>query len=353
MNLANLSFSSFKKLFSSSSIILAVIIGGCQQPTGGNESPSATSTLTADEGSPLASWSDAPQTAITTWMKDVTDEKSSNFIPVADRIAVFDNDGTLWSEQPVPNQAQFAFDSLKARVTEHPEWKKDPVITGVINNDMTPLKKGGMKALIGMLNASHSGVTSDAFDAAVKEWLDTARDARFGKKYTELVYAPMVELLGYLRSHGFQTFIVSGGGADFMRVFTDEVYGIPPQNVVGSYGELVYEVKDGKPVVNKVPGNLFVDDKGGKPVAIRRFIGKVPVFCGGNSDGDQAMMQYTSGSKYKSMCVILHHTDSAREFAYDTKTLSGHLETALVEAKEKNWLVVDMAKDFKKIFAFE
>jgi hypothetical protein len=163
----------------------------------------------------------------------------------------------------------------------------------------------------------------------------------------------MLELLDYLRAHGFKTFIVSGGGADFMRVWTEEVYGIAPYEVVGSYGELAYEVKNGKPVITKVQGDLYIDDKAGKPVAIHRFIGKVPVFCGGNSDGDQAMMQYTSGSPYKSLCVLLHHTDAAREYEYDLKTLSGHLESALVEAKEKNWLVVDMKTDLKRIFDFE
>jgi hypothetical protein len=188
---------------------------------------------------------------------------------------------------------------------------------------------------------------------AVRNWSDTAKDEKFGKLYKEVVYQPMVELLDLLRANDFKTFIVSGGGADFMRVWSEEVYGIPPYQVIGSYGELMYEMKDGKHVVTKVSSDPFVDDKGGKPIAIHRFIGKVPVFCGGNSDGDQAMMQYTSGGKYKSLCIILHHTDSVREYQYDLKTLSGHLETALIEAKEKNWIVVDMKADFKNIFSFE
>jgi hypothetical protein len=210
-----------------------------------------------------------------------------------------------------------------------------------------------MKGLIKLIGASHTGMTATAFDSAVRNWIDTAQDRRFGKPYRQLLYQPMLELLQYLRANGFKTFIVSGGGADFMRVWSDEAYGIPPHQVIGSYGDLKYEVKDGKPVLTKTAGEVYVDDKAGKPVAIRRFIGKVPVFCGGNSDGDQAMMQYTQGSRYSSMNLIVRHTDAKREYAYETKTLSGHLETALVEAKEKDWMVVDMARDWKRVFPFE
>jgi hypothetical protein len=213
--------------------------------------------------------------------------------------------------------------------------------------------KAGVPGLLKLIDASHNNQTEAEFTRALKNWMATAKDKKFDKPYNEVIYQPMVELLDYLRDNNFKTFIVSGGGADFMRPWTEETYGIPPYQVIGSYGEVKYEVVDGKPVITKISGTPYVDDKAGKPMAIHRFIGKVPVFCAGNSDGDQAMMQYTSGSKYKSFCVILHHTDSVREYQYDLKTLSGHLETALVEAKEKNWLVVDMKKDFKKIFAFE
>jgi len=301
----------------------------------------------------LSSWSDSTKMRIEAWVKDVTDSSSAGFIPVADRIAVFDNDGTLWSEQPVPFQMLFAIDNLKALAPSHPEFQKDAVLKGVLNGDLEPLKKAGVPGLLKLVNASHNQQTEETFNKAVQNWTDTAKDKKFGKLYKENVYQPMVELLNYLRANDFKTFIVSGGGADFMRVWSEDAYGIPPYQVIGSYDDAKYAVVDGKPVITKTAGALYFDDKTAKPVAIHRFIGKVPVFCGGNSDGDQAMMQYTSGSKYKSFCLIVHHTDAEREYEYDLKTLSGHLETALVEAKEKNWLVVDMKKDFKKIFGFQ
>lgn len=301
----------------------------------------------------LASWEQAPKERIVGWVETVTNEGSADFIPETDRIAVFDNDGTLWPEQPVPNQLIYAADYIKAHISEHPEWNENEVISGVANGDLEPLKKAGMKGLLDVINVTHTGMTESDFAQGVQTWSDTATYKRYGKKYTEVVYQPMLELLEYLRENGFKTYIVSGGGADFMRAWTEEVYGIPPYQVVGSYGEVKYEVVDGKPVITKVEGDIYVDDKGGKPQAIHRFIGKVPVFCGGNSDGDQAMMQYTSGSPYKSMCLIVRHTDADREYQYETKTLSGHLETALVEAKEKDWMVVDMKTDWKKVFPFE
>ena len=301
----------------------------------------------------LASWADAPRQRIEGWVHDVTDSSSRNFIPVSDRIAVFDNDGTLWPEQPVPSQIVFAIENLRAIAPAHPEFNKDPLLKSLIAGDLEPLKKAGMEGLVKVTAASHFGQSADTFNASVRNWVDTAIDPRFGKRYKDVTYLPMTELLTYLRDNGFKTFIVSGGGADFMRVWSEEAYGIPPYQVVGSYGALSYALKDGKPVITKQSGELFADDKEGKPVAIHRFIGKVPVFCGGNSDGDQAMMQYTHGSRYKSMNLIVHHTDSMREYKYDKDTHSGRLETALVEANEKNWLVVDMSKDWKKIFSFE
>jgi haloacid dehalogenase-like hydrolase len=301
----------------------------------------------------LSAWADTPRARLEAWTKAVTDSSSKDFIPVADRIAVFDNDGTLWPEQPVPNQAAFALDMLRALAPAHPEWKKNPVLSGAIEGDMALLRKAGINGLLELVSASHNNLTTDSFNVSVRNWIDSAKDRKFNRLYKDVIYLPMVQLLSYLRAHGFKTFIVSGGGADFMRVWSDEAYGIAPYQVIGSYGALKYEVVDGKPIITKLPGDIYVDDKAGKPVAIHRFIGKVPVLCGGNSDGDQAMMQYTTGSRYKSLCILLHHTDGDREFAYDTKTLSGHLETALVEAKEKNWMVVDMKRDFRKIFAFE
>jgi phosphoglycolate phosphatase-like HAD superfamily hydrolase len=301
----------------------------------------------------LASWSDTSKSRIETWVKEVTDSTSANFIPVADRIAVFDNDGTLWTEQPVYTQLIFAIDNLKSLSKSNPELLKDPILKGVVDGDLEPLKKAGIPGLLKLINASHTNQTETQFNDAVNKWISTAKDKKFNRTYKELVFQPMVELLNYLRAHNFKTFIVSGGGADFMRAFAEETYGIPPYQVIGSYGDSKFEVVDGKPVITKIASAPFVDDKQGKPVGIHRFIGKVPVFCAGNSDGDQAMLEYTSGSKYKSFGMVIHHTDSIREYAYDSKSSIGHLETALFEAKEKNWMVVDMKNDFKKIFPFQ
>jgi haloacid dehalogenase-like hydrolase len=301
----------------------------------------------------LLSWSDSTRSRVESWVKGATDSNSPDFIPVADRIAVFDNDGTLWPEQPIPNQLVFAIDNLKALAPTHPEFQKDPILKAVLDGDMASVMKAGIPGLLKLINASHNNQTEDEFNQAVKTWMKSSKDKKFRRPYNEVVYQPMIELLDYLRANDFKTFIVSGGGADFMRPWSEEAYGIPPYQVIGSYGEAKYEVIDGKPVITKISGMPYVDDKAGKPVAIHRFIGKIPVFCAGNSDGDQAMLQYTRGSKYKSFGLILHHTDSVREYKYDLKTMSGHLESALVEAKEKNWLVIDMKNDFKKIFAFQ
>ena len=322
----------------------------CRQST-----ETAVSNITEPNVMPLAltAWADSPRIRIENWIKAITDSTSPDFIPVGDRIAVFDNDGTLWPEQPVPNQAAFAFDYIKAASPSHPEWKKNPVLNGVIEGNMAPLQKAGLKGLFEVVNISHSNVTTEAYSQSVRQWIDTAKDRKFNQRYKDIVYLPMVQLLEHLRTNGFKTFIVSGGGADFMRVWCEEAYGIPPYQVIGSYGQLKYELAGGKPTITKLEGEVYVDDKAGKPAAIHRFIGKVPVLCGGNSDGDQAMMQYNSGSPYKSLCILLHHTDDVREYAYDKKTLSGHLETALDEAHTKGWMVVDMKRDFRKIFAFE
>lgn len=298
----------------------------------------------------LQSWASDPQKEILDWLNKVTDSTSSDFIPVKNRIAVFDNDGTLWPEQPMPNQLQFALDYIKANFDSHPEWQKDQLFNAIAKNDPAALKGIGTAEVFKIINASHTGISESEFQNSVRKWLDTATNQKFNKKYEALVYQPMLELLELLREHDFKTFIVSGGGADFMRVFTEEVYGIPPYQVIGSYGEVDFQIKDGEPVINKIEGDVYFDDKEAKPKAIHRFIGKRPVFVGGNSDGDQAMMEYASASNYNTMCVLLYHTDDDREYAYDTKTLSGHLETALEKAKEKNWLVVNMKEDFLKIF---
>jgi hypothetical protein len=301
----------------------------------------------------LSSWSDSSRKELLDWIRSATDSTSPSFIPVVDRIAVFDNDGTLWPEQPVPTQLVFAMEQLREKAKKDPKVLKNPVIKGALEGDMGVLKKSGMKGLFEILEASHTGMSEDSFNVAVRKWIDTAIDPKFNKRYKEVVYAPMVELIDCLKQHQFTVFIVSGGGADFMREWSNEVYGIPSHQVIGSYGEAKFELVNGKPVLSKAPGAIYIDDKVGKPVAIHRFIGKVPVFCGGNSDGDLAMMQYTASSPYRSKIVLLHHTDSLREYAYDVKTLSGHLEKALVEAREKKWMIVDMKTDFKNIFSFQ
>ncbi|WP_121665531.1 HAD family hydrolase [Mesonia aquimarina] len=345
-----------KKIKLLASALLLIFGISCNQQTNSDKEPRVEKEVkksTKNTTDALTVWHDEPKNRILSWVNTVTDSTSSDFIPVNDRIAVFDNDGTLWPEQPVPNQAQFMLDYLKKNYPNKPEWKNDSIVSAAVEGNFEPLKKAGMKGLIDLVNKTHSERTEEDFTQSVKQWIDTTKSKKYNKLYKEVLYLPMLQLLDYLRAHEFKTFIVSGGGADFMRVFTEEAYGIPPYQVIGSYGEVKYEVIDGTPKLSKVSGDIFVDDKTGKPESIHRFIGKKPVFCGGNSDGDQAMMQYTSSSNYKTMCVILHHTDSEREYAYDTKTLSGHLETALEEAKEKDWLVVDMKNDFKQIFSFQ
>lgn len=330
--------------------ICILLVSSCKNQNNNKEAledPAEGNTIAVDA---LSSWADAPKQRITSWVEKVTDASSSDFIPVKDRIAVFDNDGTLWPEQPWPNQLQFAFDYIKAKKDQHPEWQEDEFLKQVSEGDYSGLAEAGVPGVFKVVNASHTGMSEQEFESAVKSWLDTAQNKKFNRGFDELVYAPMLELLDYLRNNDFKTFIVSGGGADFMRVFAEEVYGIPPYQIIGSYGEVSYELKDGEPVITKVEGDIYFDDKEAKPRAIHRFIGKRPVLVGGNSDGDQAMMEYASGSDYNTLCVLLYHTDAEREYAYDKKTLSGHMETALEKAKEMDWLLVNMQEDFLKIF---
>ncbi len=329
-------------------VVLLMLAVGCM-----NNPEKQVANVTTGTDSTLASWQPETRGRILKWIREATDSTSANFIPEADRIAVFDNDGTLWPEQPVPNQLAFAVDLLKVLSGQHPEWQKDADLKAYLNNDMAGIQKSGKKGLLKVMGLSHSNMTETVFNDHVQNWVDTAKDKKFGRRYLDLVYQPMLELLEELRKNGFKTFIVSGGGADFMRVWTEKVYGIPPYQVIGSYMGAKFELKDSIPVITKVSEDVFFDDKAEKPVAIHRFIGKVPVFCGGNSDGDLAMMQYTATSKYKTMNVLMHHTDSVREYRYALKTISGHLEQALVEAKAKNWVVVDMEKDLKRIFPFQ
>ena len=311
-----------------------------------------TATTTAD---PLPSWNDGPaKQAILAFVAKVTDEGSPDFLPPAERIAVFDNDGTLWPENPVPFQAAFAFDELRRRVPHEPHLAADPLVQAALAGDFAKLLQGQhLDGVLHVLALTHSGMTTDEFADAVAAWLATARHPRYGRPYDELTYQPMQELLRYLAANGFKNYIVSGGGADFMRVWVERVYGIPPEQVVGSTARTIFELRAEGPVLIKTLDHLFVNDNDGKPVAIHQFIGRRPVVCCGNSDGDLAMLQYTTiNNPRRSFGLLVHHTDAAREYAYDAKTKStGKLLAALQEAPTRGWLVVDMQRDWNTIFA--
>ncbi len=303
---------------------------------------------------PLPSWRDTrAKRALVSFVENVTNENSANYVPVPERVAVFDNDGTLWPENPVPFQFAFALDELKRRIPQEPEFKNDPMVRAALAGDLKKLLEGPHHdGLLHILALTHAGMTVDEFRSRVKTWLSEAKHSRFDKPYPALTYQPMLEVLRYLRANQFKTFIVSGGGADFMRVFSEEVYGVPPENVVGSTGQVTFEFRDGKPTLVKTLEHLFVDDKQGKPVGIHQFIGRRPIACFGNSDGDQAMLEYTTiGNPHLSFGLIVHHTDERREYAYDAVTTSsGKLTTALAAANQNGWIVVDMKADWNRVF---
>ena len=304
------------------------------------------------QADPLPSWNDGPtKQAITDFVARVTTEGHTDFVAADKRIATFDNDGTLWSEQPVYNQAAFAFDRIKAMAAEHPEWKDQQPFKAVIEGDQQALAATGEKGLLEIIGTTHTGMTTEAFAATVEEWMASARHPRFDKPYTDLAYKPMIELLGYLRANGFKTFIVSGGGIEFMRPWTEKVYGIPPEQVVGSSGVTEFKIgADGKPVLDKLPKVEFIDDGPGKPVGINRFIGRRPIFAFGNSDGDLQMLQWATAGEGARFAGIVHHTDAEREYAYDRQSKIGKLDKALGEAAAKGWSVVDMKMDWKQVF---
>jgi len=308
----------------------------------------------SENSDPLPSWNDGKvKESIINFVNEVTDESNPNFIPVDERIATFDNDGTLWSEQPYYFQLQFALDRVKAIAPEHPEWKDNPLFNAVLNDDIKTVLSFGEHGLLELVMATHSGMTTEEFKQIVKDWIAEAKHPRFNRHFTEIVYQPMLELMNYLRANGFKTFIVSGGGIEFMRPWVDDVYGIPADQVIGSLGKVKFEMRNGKPVLVKLPQVDFVDDKEGKPVAIHRFIGKKPVAAFGNSDGDLQMLQWTESGKGKRLMVYIHHTDAEREWAYDRKSSVGRLDKGLDEANAKGWTVVDMKKDWKVIYPFQ
>jgi phosphoglycolate phosphatase-like HAD superfamily hydrolase len=307
-----------------------------------------------DAVDPLPSWNEGnTKSAILDFVEEVTNANSPYYIEVKDRVATFDNDGNLWSEQPLYFQMQFALDRIKEMTPNHPEWKEQQPYKAVLEDDMATVMKSGEHGILELVMATHAGITTDEFRTIVKEWLAVARHPRFNRPYYELVYQPMLELLDYLRANNFKTFIVSGGGVEFMRAWVEEAYGIPSDQVVGSSGKTEFVIENGQPVIRKLPELDFVDDKAGKPVGINKYIGKQPVFASGNSDGDLQMLQWTAAGEGERFMLYLHHTDSVREWAYDRDSHIGRLDKGLDEAIDKGWTVIDMAKDWKVIYPFE
>ena len=302
----------------------------------------------------LPSWNDgAAKAAIVEFVKAVTDPKSKDYVAPPDRIAVFDNDGTLWAEQPLYFQFAFMLDQVKAAAPQHPEWKGNPAFQALAKNDREALAKLGHKPLLELIGQANSGMTVGDYDATIRDWLAKSRHPKFKRPYTDLVYKPMQELLAYLRANGFKTFIVSGGSVEFMRPWAEKAYGIPPEQIVGSQQEVKFEMRDGKPVLLRGPNFVFMDDGPGKPIGIYRQIGKRPIAAFGNSDGDLQMLQVTAAGEGRRLAVIVHHDDRRREFAYDRKSHIGKLDKAWDEAKAKSWIVVSMKNDWKRIFSFE
>ena len=308
---------------------------------------SATITRAAD---PLPSWNEgAAKKSIVAFVEKVTKE-GPDFVPAAERIVTSDNDGTLWAEQPMYFQAFFVFDRIRTLAPQHPEWREKEPFASVLKGDAKAALAGGEHALLEMVMATHAGLTTEEFDQIVTEWIATAKHPKTGRLFTEMVYQPMLELMDYLRANGFKTYIVSGGGIEFIRPWAERVYGIPPEQVIGSSGKTKFEMRDGKPVIVKLPELNFIDDKAGKPAAIQHHIGRRPVMAFGNSDGDLQMLQWTAAGKGPRFCLYVHHTDADREWAYDRASHIGKLDEGLDEAAAKNWSVVNMKDDWAIIY---
>jgi phosphoglycolate phosphatase-like HAD superfamily hydrolase len=303
---------------------------------------------------PLPSWTaGAAKQRIVRFVRNVTSGGHPDFVPPAQRIATFDNDGTLWSEQPLYFQFLFAIDRIKTLASGHPEWHDQAPYRAILDNDSAAIARFSERDIVQIVAATHAGMTVEQFQVIVLDWLKTARHPRFNRPYTELVYQPMLELLRFLRANRFKTFIVSGGGVDFMRPWAEHVYGIPPEQIVGSSGKTVYGLDGDKPSIDKLPEVDFVDDGPGKPVGINRFIGRRPIFAAGNSDGDLQMLQWTTLSAEPRLGLLVHHTDATREWAYDRQSAVGKLDKAWDEAQRRDWLVVDMKTDWRIVYPFE
>ena len=303
---------------------------------------------------PLPSWNDtAAKKAIVTFVEKVTKSGSPDFVQVAERIATFDNDGTLWAEQPVYFQFLFALDRVQELAPQHPEWKTKEPFASMLKGNVKGAIAGGNPAIAEIFMATHAGMTTEEFDLIVKAWLATAKHPKTKRPYTEMVYQPMMELLAYLRANNFKTFIVSGSTVEFMRPWTEKIYGIPPEQVIGTSSKTKFELRNNKPVLVHLPDVIFIDDNEGKPMGIDLHIGRRPIASFGNSDGDLQMLQWATAGRGARLALIVHHTDADREWAYDRKSSIGQLDKALDEAQAKGWTVVDMKKDWKKVFAWE
>ena len=310
--------------------------------------------LPAHAADPLPSWNDTgPKKAIIAFVEKVTKEGSPDFVPVPERIATFDNDGTLWCEKPLPVQMYFVIDRVKALAPQHPQWRTTEPFASILKGDVKSALAGGEHAIMELMMATHAGNTTEEFQKIVTDWIATAAHPQTGKLYTEMVYQPMLEVLVYLRANGFKTYIVSGGGIEFMRPWARKVYGIPPEQVIGSSVKTKFELRDGKPVLVRLPELNFNDDKAGKPVAINQHIGRRPIAAFGNSDGDLQMLQWTSAGSGARFCLYVHHDDAAREYAYDRIDGLARLDKGLDEAAAKGWTVVSMKNDWKQVFPWE
>lgn len=338
-----------------SAIAILFFLNSCKSP---NEEPKSVQEETVGQQEQitdgLPSWNDTKnKQAIIDYVNAVTQEGGTEFIPIKDRVAVFDNDGTLWSEQPSYFQLLFAIDQVKKMAKDHPEWKGKQPYQAVIDGDMTSLSKQGMKAIVTLIMTTHAGMSTDDFEEEVVNWMATAKHPKTEQPYNQMIFQPMLELLEFLRANSFKTYIVSGGGIDFMRAWAVDAYGIPEDQIVGSVIKTQFEMTDEGPRLVRLPELDFIDDKEGKPVGIQHFIGKKPVFAAGNSDGDLQMLQWTASSDYKNFELYIHHTDSVREWSYDRGSHIGGFDKGWDEAVDKGWTIVDMAKDWAVIYPFE
>jgi phosphoglycolate phosphatase-like HAD superfamily hydrolase len=342
----------YKSVFAALLIGIILISFNCNQPR--QKDTMKGDTVDAKTIDPLPSWNEGnAKKSIIDFVTTTTREGSSDFVPVADRIACFDNDGTLWTEAPLPFQLYFMLDRIKEMAPQHPEWKTKQPYKGVLEGDLNSALAGGNKALLDLMIPPFSGMTADEFDKSVKDWLATSTHPKSGRHFNEMVYQPMLELLNFLRANGYKTFIVSGGDINFMRVWVEKAYGIPPYQVVGSSFKAEYDTTMTSPAIVKLPEFSFNDDKLGKPVGIYEHIGKRPVFTAGNSDGDYGMLQYTSTGSGPRFGLIVHHTDSLREYAYDRKSGLAKLDKGLDDAGKYDWVIVDMKTDWKKVYPFD